>query len=201
MTFISSYPGYSFPRTPDIHSLVPRIFIPSYPGYSFPRTPDIYNSVYLQFKLFNNLHLPLLHRYRETVLEQFTAVDYVPVLKNKTKQERLKDFYPCLNSLYHVATELRKLKGTPMFLRLRDHPITSGVSVLEDALLSYTSEYTEMSEFIAASHAQLCLPLLEHYRPQDTDDTTANNWITDAPTCLARYDVIQTLYFEGIVTR
>ena len=44
---IPSYLGYSYPHTPDIHTLVPpdiytrvpRIFIPSYPGYSYPRTP------------------------------------------------------------------------------------------------------------------------------------------------------------------
>ena len=29
----SSYPGYFYPRTPDIDTLVPRIFLPSYPGY------------------------------------------------------------------------------------------------------------------------------------------------------------------------
>ena len=39
---ILSYTGYSYPRTPNIHTLVPRIFIPSYPGYSYPRTPDIH---------------------------------------------------------------------------------------------------------------------------------------------------------------
>ena len=38
--FIPSYPGYLYPRTPDIYTLVPQIFIPSYPGYLYPFTPD-----------------------------------------------------------------------------------------------------------------------------------------------------------------
>ena len=40
--FIPSYPGFLSPRTPDVYPLVPWIFIPSYPGYLSPRTSDIY---------------------------------------------------------------------------------------------------------------------------------------------------------------
>ena len=43
--FIPSYPGYLYPRTPDIYTLIPLIFVPSYPGYAYPRTPDIYTLI------------------------------------------------------------------------------------------------------------------------------------------------------------
>ena len=39
--FISLYSGYSYPLTPDIHTLLPRICIPSYPGYAYSLTLDI----------------------------------------------------------------------------------------------------------------------------------------------------------------
>ena len=62
--FTPLYPGFLHPRTPDIHTLLPRISIPSYPGYSYriftplvfqiftpsysryshPRNPDIHTS-------------------------------------------------------------------------------------------------------------------------------------------------------------
>ena len=52
--FIPSYPGYSYPRTPDMHTIVPRIFIPSYPGYSYPRIPDIRTIVP---RIFTSFHM------------------------------------------------------------------------------------------------------------------------------------------------
>ena len=47
--FILSYPPsyreYAYPHTPGIHILVPLIFIPSYPAYSYSRTPDTHTLV------------------------------------------------------------------------------------------------------------------------------------------------------------
>ena len=45
LILLPSYPGYAYPRTPDMHTLVPRIFISSYPGYSYPHTPDMHTLV------------------------------------------------------------------------------------------------------------------------------------------------------------